>query len=247
MARKAGTKNRTYPPLTLEDALRVPATIQDQASGMTLTRLTLAELLKVSPSSSNFRDLVSSARLYSFTSGGINSDEFGLTPLGESATGADEGEQFAARKSAVMNIEPYKEFFERFKNKKVPGNAPFREFLTKTAQVPEDKAEECMQFILADAVAAGLIRKVQGGDWIDLSGARALGETDTASEDSVSSSGQDEEAIGKWLAILLAVPGEPPPLTEAQRTPAGTKKLFIAHGTNRVPLEQLKKALDQFR
>src|SRR5712691_1862704 len=80
--RTPGTKNRNYPPLGLAEALRVPRAIQDEASGMNVSRLTLAEMLNVSPASSVFRELVASARFYGLTTGGINAEEFGLTPLG---------------------------------------------------------------------------------------------------------------------------------------------------------------------
>src|SRR5713101_3141999 len=96
--RTAGTKNRNYPPLGLTEALRVPRVIQDEASGMEVSRLTLAELLNVSPASSNFRELVASSRFYGLTNGGINADEFSLTPLGNEVTGGDELGQIAADK-----------------------------------------------------------------------------------------------------------------------------------------------------
>ena len=46
MGRASGSKNRNYPPLKLAEALQVAAAIQDEASGMTVSKLTLAELLK---------------------------------------------------------------------------------------------------------------------------------------------------------------------------------------------------------
>ena len=58
-------------------SLRVATAIQDEASGMTVSKLTLSEFgSDVSPSSSNFRDLAAASRFYGLTSGGINSDEF---------------------------------------------------------------------------------------------------------------------------------------------------------------------------
>src|SRR5205814_416141 len=123
MARSAGSKNRNYPPLKLVDALKVATAIQDQASGMTVSRLTLAELLDVSPSSSNFRDMVAASRFYGLTVGGIHADDYGLTPLGDRATGGDEVAQLASLKSAVLTVPAYKAFFEGFSNKKVPGTA----------------------------------------------------------------------------------------------------------------------------
>ena len=86
--RAAGTKNRNYPPMTLDNALKMSRVIQDDASGMRVSRLTLSELLGVSPSSSNFRDLVAASRFFGLTEGGINAAEFSLTPIGQDATSA---------------------------------------------------------------------------------------------------------------------------------------------------------------
>jgi hypothetical protein len=87
---------------------------------MTVSRLTLAELLDSTPTSRVFKDFVASARFYGLTNGGNNADEFSLTELGEKATGGDEVAQDAALKAAVMNVPPYKLFFHTFKNKKMP-------------------------------------------------------------------------------------------------------------------------------
>lgn len=242
--RPSGSKNRNYPPLGLADALRVPRAIQDKASGMAVTRLTMAELLGVSPASSNFRELVASSRFYGLSVGGINSDEFGLTPLGSEATGADEVAQVAARKKAVMNVEPFRLFFEKFSNLKVPAPTPFKEFLVKSASVSPDRAEECMQFILSDAEAAGFLRTMKGGaQYIDLSGTPTL-----ANEELDDDSGETEndESAERSEPGDEAHDVEVP--AENEKTVAGKpKKVFIAHGKNRVPLDQLKKALDQFK
>jgi len=243
--RPIGVRNRNYPPLTLRDAVRVPRQIQDEASGTSVSRLTLAELLGVSPASSNFRDLVAASRMYGLTNGGINAEEFGLTPLGEKATGADEVAQATALKQAVMNIEPYRTFFDAFANKKVPAGAVFKEFLAKSADVSPERAEECMSFILADAEVAGLVRTLKaGGQYIDLSGtATPTQEDSSAVVTSGEQLGADAEDEGESLAQLTDA--LPPP--EEPNTSARAKKVFIAHGKNRTPLDQLKNALDTFK
>jgi hypothetical protein len=86
--RQPGTKNRNYPPLPLAEALKVARAIQDVASGMTVTRLTLAEMLDSTPTSRVFKELVAASRFYGLATGGINAEEFGLTELGDEATGA---------------------------------------------------------------------------------------------------------------------------------------------------------------
>lgn len=252
MARTAGSKNRNYPPIKLSDALRAATLIQDEASGMTVSRLTLSELLDVSPSSSNFRDLVAASRFYGLTTGGINAEEFGLTAIGQEATGGDEVARTAALKSAVLNVPPYKTFFETFANKKVPGPAALREFLVKNAEVPTDRAEECIAFILADAETAGFLRAVKGGPYIDLSGvARASESKRTNGETSEDEKSGDRDELGIPIGDAVpalahstsAIPTTLPP-RDVDATP---KKVFIAHGKNRTPLDQLKKALDQFK
>ena len=242
MARAAGTKNRNYPPVGLSEALRVPAAIEDQASGMPVSRLTLADMLDLSPSSSGFRALVAASRLYDLTTGGVHSEEFGLTELGLEAAGADEVARVAAYKKAVLNIAPYKAFFEATAGKKVPGSAAFKEFLVRNGGVPAERAEECMSFILADAETAHMIRTLTGSDYVDLSGfpaGQVAGEPESDEDDEPEDDVSDEEQQQKQTPPAALIP-----LPAASGKP---KKVFIAHGKNRTPLEQLKKALDQFK
>jgi predicted nucleotide-binding protein len=138
---------------------------------MSVSRLTLAELLDVSPQSSTFRELVASSRFYGFTTGGINSTEFALTELGKEVTSDDQTASVAAMKKGVMNIEPFKVFFDVFSAKKIPAPTAFKEFLTKRAGVPDARSEDCMDHVLADARTAGLTRPMKGGaEYIDLAG-----------------------------------------------------------------------------
>jgi predicted nucleotide-binding protein len=243
--RTAGTKNRNYPPLGLAEALRVPRVIQDEASGMEVSRLTLAELLNVSPASSNFRELVASSRFYGLTNGGINADEFSLTPLGNEATGGDEVAQVAAYKQAVMNVPPYKTFFATFSNKKIPSATAFKEFLTRSANVAAERADECMQFILADAQTAGLARSMKGGaQYVDLSGTPSTNVDDhEEAEDALDLDARDA------VDVEPKDEGDKTPETETTTLPRDgkPKKVFIAHGRNRTPLDQLKNALDTFK
>lgn len=212
---------------------------------MTVSRLTLAELLRLSPSSSGFRALIASSRLYGLTTGGVHSSEFGLTALGKEATGADEVAQAAAYKKAVMNVAPYKTFFQAFSDKKIPAGTPFKEFLVKNAGVPAARADECVEFIVADAETARLTRKMKGGAlYVDLAGTPTIveeieSEELALEEESTLAADEVAEAEGVEEDETPYVP--PPPPDEKP------KKVFIAHGKNRVPLEQLKSTLDTFK
>ena len=222
---------------------------------MTVSRLTLAKLLGVTPSSSAFRDAVASARFYGLTTGGINSNEFGLTKRGEEATGADEVAQVAALKAAVMEIPPYKAFFQTFNGKKVPGRTALKEFLTRDASVADSRADECIDLLLADAKVAGLVQNMKGGNWVDLGGVpEADAPEDDQEGDDVADDLAAEEESGKEEATVRGPAeevrdgsGTGTTTTTPKVPPAIHKKVFIAHGKNRTPLDQLKKALDQFK
>lgn len=248
MPREKGSKNRNYPPLVLTDALRVAREIQDQASGMAVSKLTLAEYLDTTPSSSVFRDLVMSSRGYGLTDGGANAEEFSLTPLGDAATGADEVAQGKAFKQAVVNVPPYKVFFDAYSGKKFPAAPSLREFLAKHAEVPSDRLDECVEHLRADAAAAGLTRTVKGAVYVDLEGVPVAPDTpepdgDGEAEATDESTATLAEALGDDGGDTNgSTPTPPPPVL-----PGKPKKVFIAHGKNHTPLDQLKKALDQFK
>jgi Predicted nucleotide-binding protein containing TIR-like domain len=145
-----------------------------------------------------------------------------------------------------MNVPPYKTFFETFKGKKMPGDGPLREFLVRDADVDEDKTPEVIDYIAQDAATAGLVRIVKGGKWIDLSGTPApqtdgeSGDEDEDPEKPDEHDSEEELPPDEEGDDRDALPPPPP-------TADGPRKVFIAHGKNRVPLDQLKKALDQFK
>lgn len=236
--REPGKKNRTTPPLQLAKALAVAEGIADKASGMKVSKLTLADILGSTPTSSMFRDLVASSRLYGLTKGGINATEFELTSAGSDVTNESAEVRDAALKAAVMVVPAYKAFFETYSGKKVPTDRPLREFLEGTAGVPAAYLDECVANLLDDAATAGLVRKVGNADWVDLTGTPAPrtdedGEVDDDGE-------QEEDPVAD--PILPRRPPSDPALDEApkRRRP---NKLFIGHGRNKKPLDQLTKML----
>jgi len=150
MPRAVGSTNRNYPSLSLVDALSVARVIQEEASGQPVSRLTLAGLLGTTPNSSAFKSLIGASRAFGLTSGGINADLFGLTPLGDQVTGADEIMRERGLKRAVTNIEPYRMFVSTYNGKRVPSPAVLGEWLVKNADVPADRAEECVGRLIED-------------------------------------------------------------------------------------------------
>ncbi len=250
MARPRGIPNRNYPSLRLEQARRVAEVMHDQASGMTVGRLTLAELLKTTPGSSVFKERVASSRFYGLTDGGINAEEFSVTELGERLNSPDEAVKIAALKEAVLRVPPFRAFFEAFSNRKVPGMAAFREFLTKNADVDEAHVEFCIAHILGDADEAGLTRTINGSVYVDLDGVPALrsgedeeGEDDLAAEETNSGLAAAIAAERQNGAVAPAEPQTPPPAEDEAKRP---QAIFVA-GRKGKSLDQLVKILDEYK
>lgn len=242
MPRTKGSFNRNYPSVSLEEALEIPRAIQNGASGMPVSKLTLAELVDRSPAASGFRERLLASRAYGLTGGGVNAELFELTELGDAATGADEVVQREALQRAVLNIEPFRTFLTAYSGKKVPAATPFREFLAHSAGVPSERADECMKNIVRDASFVGLLRDLKGSSYVDLSGPaeRSLSRDGEVGRDSATDAPHGDSP--------LDTPESTPPDGPAKALETGApKKVFIAHGKNRVPLDQLKKMLDQFK
>src|SRR6478672_11185810 len=87
-------KYRNFPKHALEGALVLPQKIQDEMGGKPMNRLLLADALGLSPSSSNFRDLMSSSYKYGLTEGTEKADNISLLPTGVDATqSVDQGKR----------------------------------------------------------------------------------------------------------------------------------------------------------
>jgi predicted nucleotide-binding protein len=243
---KQTKKQRNYPPLTLERALAVAQAIQDRASGMPVDKLTLGDLMGNSPGSSTFQNLVAASRMYGLTTGGINATDFKLTPRGDAATGADEVAQQQARRQAVLSIEPYKIFLEAFADKRLPAEGFSTQYLIKNCKVDADRAAECLKFMLADARKVGFIHVVKDNDWINLRGTAIAASRPTPTLLEVEDNdGEDTDMSDVQGAASNAQPAATPPVEPQAPTPP--KKIFIAHGKDHAPLEQLTKILDRLK
>ncbi len=244
MPRKKGLPNRNYPNLGLEDALEIPRAIQDHASGMPTSKLDLAEFVGRSPASSQLRERLLASRAYGLTEGGVNAEEFRLTQLGDEATGVDDVARQAALKEAVFNIEPFRAFLLTYDGKKVPSTAALKTFLSKQAGVPEAWVDDAVERVIADAKFAGLLRNLRGALYVDLSGGGWSGQprADSAEDDDEAET-EDTPLEGRPRVTPRTVIPDDAVTTPGQQP----MKVFIAHGKNRRPLEQLKTMLDQFK
>jgi hypothetical protein len=117
----------------------------------------------------------------------------------------------------------------------------------RNAKVDEERAEEASKYILSDAKTAGLVRTVKNADWVDLSGTPAPRvDDDEGLED-------EDEPPGGELDDLADVDeaGDGDEGGGADEAHDGLKRarpnaIFVGHGENKKPRDQLTKILGQY-
>src|ERR1700733_9454213 len=84
---KDSRQYRNFPKHSLEATLMVAQKIQDEMGGKPMNRLLLADGLGMSPSSSNFREILSSSFKYGLTEDTEKAEQISLTTIGDAVTG----------------------------------------------------------------------------------------------------------------------------------------------------------------
>ena len=234
-----GEGKRTYvsqteiPNNSLEEALRIPRALTDNYAGKSATPLQVASALDMTPTSGTFRKLCGSSIAYGLTAGGYNAKEISMEGLAKRILAPlEDGDDVVAKREAALRPRILGEFIRKYESSPLPRHDIALNVLTEMG-VPRDRAESVYALILDTAQAVGLIREIKGKQYIDLSGVRVAAQL------------EDEEQPA----------GKPQPeqfLTAIEREATPPKKelgqaIFVAHGKNKKPLDQLKRILDQFR
>jgi hypothetical protein len=237
-------KRRNFPRNTLEEALAAPQKIMDEMAGKPFKRLLLADSLGISPSSSNFRYLLSSAFQYGLTEGTEKASEIELTDIGQSATqNADPARRMASLREAALKPEIFGDFYNDYKDKKMPSSDMLGKILVAEYDVPQERADECAVLLTQNGRFTGIIRDIGGSPHILLdSPLLAKNETEYKG-DSIPSVIPIAEDYGE-ANVEEPVLDRPPSLIEEGKK---HRPIFIGHGKNKKPLEKLQKFLSAFQ
>src|SRR5260370_36763133 len=120
-------------------------------AGKPMKRLLLADALSISPSSSNFRELLSSSYKYDLTEGTEKAPEIRLAETGSDATQAvDKSRRLKALRRAALAPTVFQKFFSAYADKKLPSADMMSKILVSEFDVPKDLAEQCAALRLAN-------------------------------------------------------------------------------------------------
>lgn len=249
MPRARGRSNRPHAPVPLVTALQVAEAITEKNASRPMNRLLLADAMGYSPSSSAFRERVAASAKYGLTEGNYSSETISLTPTGIAVTRPrNEVERIDASREALRSIPLFNDLIEHFANAKLPEP----EFLKNTLErgpfnVDPAWSASVAEAFTEDATEVGYLRNIGGSNHIVLD---ASGTTPTNEEQLNEIGGAPNDQDGPdpvaspSTAAPVAVSQEPQGDTTAQTVPM---QLFVAHGPNRKPLEQLKGILNSWK
>jgi predicted nucleotide-binding protein len=218
---------------TLEEAIRFGQTIQDQNNGKPMKRIFIADHLKIKPASSNFKYLISASNQYGLTQGNEKSEYISLTPLGESIAKTKGDDRIPFLQEACQKVPVFQKFYQRYRDAKLPTDEYANKLLKDEFKVPAEHAAECFNLIITNGRFSGIIRDVAGAPYV------VFETTPVVSSEEEQQEQEEEEFEETEEGATTPTPTPTPVVTKP-------KQIFIAHGKNTVPLEQLKKILDQF-
>lgn len=230
--------------MTLQQALDVPNALMKNG-GNPLSAIDLATAVGKSPGSSTIRTLSAASSAYHLTGGGLTSTTT-MDKLGQAITSPTSAEE-KARSLVTAALTPplFKSVYDYYKGKKVPEkeflvNTIIREFDVKAGSTAETFAE----IFLTNMRFVGLTRTTPGGEWLhnDPMAARVEPAPDAGTVENQEEDLEEKpEVINQTRALPVEQPPIPPPATPEKRK--RPNKLFVGHGRNKKPLEQLTKIL----
>lgn len=232
-----------FPNLSLEAALRIAHAIWENFAGKSAAPHDIAIALDLSPTSGSWRNMCGSSIAYGLTDGGYAASQISLTALGRRIVApTEEGDDAMALVEAVLQPRLQREFFQKYEKGKFPKDEIGRNQLVALG-LPKDRAEKAFEILKDNGVFAGILRDTKTGLFValDSGGAsRALKELKEEGCSAAAESIPEQNFSGTESNVIELTPRS----TADHSKP---KQLFVAHGKNRKPLEDLKKILDQFK
>jgi predicted nucleotide-binding protein len=238
--RKAG--DVIFPRDPLKAVLPIAEAVWTQNSGNPMDMLDVAKAVNQSPTSSTFlRQLASSFR-YGLTEGSQTTKVVSLTALGSQIVAPTVGVDVnSLLKKALLFPAIFQKVYVSMDGKPIPREDFFRNTLIKPPEsggfsLPKDYVDDFVRVFNRNASDYGLIDDIKGVKYL------RLNKLSSALVQAPNKPAGAEETDASSEAEIVETPALLPP-TEVQKP----KLIFVAHGKNKKPLEQLRTILSQFK
>jgi hypothetical protein len=232
-----------FPKLSLEQALALPNALQLNG-GNPMTAIDLGTALGISPGSSAIRTINAAASAYGLT-GGTYKTTFTMRSVGQAIVApTSDDERVQTLVTAALTPPLFKQIYDYYKGKKAPERPYLINTLVREFKVDADQAGVCAEIFLANMRYVGLMRQTPGGEWIantpDPSAAGSLTGSDIVGERDHGDDEVGQELAPERTGSNVVTPTAPPVEPIKKKRP---NKLFVGHGRNKKPVEQLTKLL----
>lgn len=227
-----------FPRNTLSETLKVSEAIWRDNAGDPYDPILLStKSLGISTRSSAFESLLRSSSLYGLTEGNSRAKSIVLTTLGLSIVApTDETLRDTGLRSALLKPEVFQKFYLKYDRKSIPKEEIIKSVIQREFGILPTDIDACYEVIMKNVDDFKL--KIQSGSgytlYLDQLKAEAPKAGELSQEDEKMTSTQEESTSG-----------ESSDLKEATR--AVPKQIFVAHGKNRKPLEQLERILNKLK
>lgn len=222
----------------MNEALRIPFALAEQYGKAPARPVDVAVALEILPTTGHFKTLTGAALAYGLTEGGAQAEDIALTDLGRRIVApTEEGDDLVAKREALLRPRVIHEFLQKYDGSQLPSDQIGKNVL-ETMGVPRQATERTLKLIVSGAESLGLLHEISGKRVVNLKGARPPAAEEPAVEGREDAYEAEDDAD--------ETPSEQPPvgtIDESERPSA----IFLGHGKNRKPLEQLTKLLDEYK
>jgi len=235
--RKAGAIY--FPRDSLTTALNVSQVIWEKNAGNPFPLLDVAAKVGYSPTSSSFRELIRSANRYGLINESFTQDltkTISLSPLGTSIVAPTPTDNVnALKRKALETPDLFQKVLTALNGKVLPDINEVKNMLVRNYHLDKADAAACYEVLTQNITELGLSEDIQGKVYLRLDKLGVLG---------ISPTQVSEEEKGELKADEQERPPISPTKTKEKQI---AKQIFVAHGKNTKPLEQLEKILNKFK
>lgn len=254
-AKAATAEKRTYfkqadfPQTSLQQAQKIASVLIDNFAGKDGSPPDIALAIGISPTSSAWPALSGASIAYGLTEGGVNASKIKLTSLGRKLVAPEaEGDDLAARREAIMRPRLLREFFEKYRRAKFPGDLIANNVL-RSAGIPVDRIASALEVVKENGRYAGIIRDTPTGPFVNLDspGVPAPAATPALPEHDAEEQAETDDKVARAAtgsALAQPAPAAPPnPASATGSFDPKINRVFISHGKQRGIAAQIKELL----
>lgn len=223
------------PGVSLAEAMRIALAIRDNYAMSSATPLDIGKAIGIAPTTGKFRTLTGASIAYGLTTGGYNAAEIALTDLGRRIVmPQEEGDDSNAKLEAFERPRIIKQFVEKYNGNKMPPKDIAKNVLFGMG-VPHDTTDRAYSLLESGMKQLGYLSEINGSGFVQRPKGSAI-PSPQSPEESNSMSNEEE---------TLPASDQPPAMPVTPPTPKNPSAIFLGHGKNRKPLDQLIKLLDE--